>query len=544
MSEKPKKKKGKAKKEKKLDDHLNADNLPGYPDALELTRQLDQEKIEGLDRRVEMLKKENDVLKGKLAKSEKDTHEFVAYFQREMENKDEIIANLKDNLVQKEVEFREEGQRKEMEFREKLEEVTRGAGDKEEDLKSEVKRVKDELDKLEHFRENKTSLEMEMKHLREQNLRDEEKHVAQMTQHERKFLEEKAKMQREYDRQVQEMRQVARMEAQSGLDMDTRKVILDNRRMGEELRFQVAMMGELQTEKKIVESENTQQRRQMELLREKEQEYALQSHRQHKEIKTLQDKVIRLQELLDRETARVQHERESSKNKTAKQLEDKSLEAQGLRQLLTLKNKEIRQIKKLAKTILDQRTEVEQYFLDALEEVKAGIREERQVKHRAALADYKNRVREARKQRIGTFPNIRPNVTLRGPQELDRNASERSIGEALPSKLPPDPSAKVDLKDLTLEDRERVLRLLFAKINNVQGQVEALPSHPLTASLGSLSSTAPANTAMFESGQQPAEVYYVPQPPPPGTAGAGAQDPGSSGWFYGSSAGPAMPSFA
>ena len=38
---------------------------------------------------------------------------------------------------------------------------------------------------------------------------------------------------------------------------------------------------------------------------------------------------------------------------------------------------------------------------------------------------------------------------------------------------------KVDLKDLTLEDRERVLRLLFAKINAVQGTVPQMPPHEL-----------------------------------------------------------------
>lgn len=37
-----------------------------------------------------------------------------------------------------------------------------------------------------------------------------------------------------------------------------------------------------------------------------------------------------------------------------------------------------------------------------------------------------------------------------------------------PSCLPADPDAKVDIRSLTWEDKERVLRLLFAKINNVQ----------------------------------------------------------------------------
>ena len=45
------------------------------------------------------------------------------------------------------------------------------------------------------------------------------------------------------------------------------------------------------------------------------------------------------------------------------------------------------------------------------------------------------------------------------------------------SELPREPSKKVDLKELTWEDRERVLRLLFAKINSVQGFVDSVPAH-------------------------------------------------------------------
>lgn len=42
-----------------------------------------------------------------------------------------------------------------------------------------------------------------------------------------------------------------------------------------------------------------------------------------------------------------------------------------------------------------------------------------------------------------------------------------------PSSLPTDPDTKVDIASLTWEDKERVLRLLFAKINNVQVQYRA-----------------------------------------------------------------------
>lgn len=45
-------------------------------------------------------------------------------------------------------------------------------------------------------------------------------------------------------------------------------------------------------------------------------------------------------------------------------------------------------------------------------------------------------------------------------------------------------AGRLDLKDLTWEDRERVLRLLFAKINNqAQQTYAALPVHPLDVAL-------------------------------------------------------------
>jgi hypothetical protein len=53
------------------------------------------------------------------------------------------------------------------------------------------------------------------------------------------------------------------------------------------------------------------------------------------------------------------------------ELEEATLEAAGLRRLIHIKNKELRHMKSLAATILSQRTETEQFFLEALQEVSA-----------------------------------------------------------------------------------------------------------------------------------------------------------------------------
>lgn len=54
---------------------------------------------------------------------------------------------------------------------------------------------------------------------------------------------------------------------------------------------------------------------------------------------------------------------------------------------------------------------------------------------------------------------------------IDANCVSRDISAldpGPPSSLPTNPDTKVDISSLTWEDKERVLRLLFGKINNVQ----------------------------------------------------------------------------
>ena len=60
--------------------------------------------------------------------------------------------------------------------------------------------------------------------------------------------------------------------------------------------------------------------------------------------------------------SRADIENESSRNEIAK-----------LQRIVELKTKEMNKVKKLAKNILDQRTEVERFFLESLDQVKKEI---------------------------------------------------------------------------------------------------------------------------------------------------------------------------
>ena len=110
-------------------------------------------------------------------------------------------------------------------------------------------------------------------------------------------------------------------------------------------------------------------------------------------------------------------------------------------------------MKKLASIVLHKRSEVETFLLEALEQVKDEIGKQRAEEMRAA-GRYGRGGNGAKLPALGGAPGARP------------------------SNLPTSADERVDIRDLTWEDRERVLRLLFAKINNATTQ-KPMPQHAL-----------------------------------------------------------------
>lgn len=197
---------------------------------------------------------------------------------------------------------------------------------------------------------------------------------------------------------------------------------LDASAQGEELRFQLKTTDELQAAKTTTEEDNKRLKREVALYKDKEAQYARAGHRKTREIRELTAQVQTLEKSFSQVVRDFEREREQAEEKHKEavrggvvllvvekqawlvecvricatlttcqwtcpcgrcggvcfiflpsQTEELALEVNGLRQLVKLKNKELRTIKKLAQTILSQRTEVEQFFLDALLNVKKEI---------------------------------------------------------------------------------------------------------------------------------------------------------------------------
>ena len=147
-----------------------------------------------------------------------------------------------------------------------------------------------------------------------------------------------------------------------------------------------------------------------------------------------------------------------------KELTDANMDAAGLRRLIKLKNQELVHMKSLAATILSQRTETEQFFLESLQEVKEAIKQERRrntIDAKVTVNKYKTGAVAPDTGTVKRFPPL--NIKASNVHMLD---------ERQPSSIPTIMRSKVYLKDLSWEDKELVLRVLFAKINKQSNAVK------------------------------------------------------------------------
>lgn len=480
-------------------------------------RQVDLQKIEFLANRVQLLQSENESLRARHAKREQETHEFVSYFQKEIQTRDRQLTRLTEELaagkLSHALELEATGAAKDAVFQQ----LHQSFASKEESFTEQVFFLKDELQQLEVFRDMKETVQSKMKELESALHKETEQGHERVRDLERRFLEEKARLQKEHEKRIEIVKQQAKEDARNGLDADTRKIVTDNRRMGEELRFQLQTTEELQREKRECETRAKRFAIETQLASAKEHEYARQAERQAREIKQLRATVKALEKTMSESLAAAEREKRVEVSKSGRELEDLALDADGLRRLLRLKNKELRNLRRLAQTVLDQRTDVEQFFLDALAHVKRELEDERKRQRDLELERY--HVELKRSQGIGMRTGAAA-TSVRFPRLETPTGPARDASIAAPGAR--HFSEKVDLRQLTWEERERVLRLVFAKINGAHSyaqdseqQPSQPPLSPSSSRSGSLDGGTRGLDTFSERQNDDGGVYFATEPVSP-----------------------------
>ncbi|XP_045304122.1 basal body-orientation factor 1 isoform X5 [Leopardus geoffroyi] len=333
--------------------------------------------------------------------------------------------------------------------------------------KQQYKMEKDTMSVLSYLKKQ----DQEKDNMLKENLRNmERKHQETLRRLEGKFFEEKHRLEQEAEKKIIMLAERAHHEAIAQLNHAGRAVFKENVYLQKALAYHLKEADALQKNSQKLQETQTFLLHQKEINDLLVKEKIMQFTQQRLQIQTLQKKVVSLETALSCMTR--EFEAEVLKMQQQAMIENQAgqVEIDKLQHLLQMKDREMNRVKKLAKNILDERTEVESFFLDALHQVKQQILLGRKHYKKVAQAAFNFKMREACAGRT-EYPQIR---TFDG-KEHSTNSITQDLMEA---EKWTDIQGNVDIEDLTWEQKEKVLRLLFAKMNGFVSRKYSQSSKP------------------------------------------------------------------
>ncbi|XP_054386799.1 basal body-orientation factor 1 isoform X7 [Pongo abelii] len=327
-----------------------------------------------------------------------------------------------------------------------------------------------ELKAVRQFQKRKIQVERELDDLKE-NLRNTERiHQETLRRLESRFFEEKHRLEQEAEKKIIMLAERAHHEAIVQLNDAGRNVFKENVYLQKALAYHLKETDALQKNSQKLQESHTLLLHQKEINDLLVKEKIMQLVQQRSQIQTLQKKVVNLETALSYMTK--EFESEVLKLQQHAMIENQAgqVEIDKLQHLLQMKDREMNRVKKLAKNILDERTEVERFFLDALHQVKQQILISRKQYKQIAQAAFNLKMRAACAGRT-EYPKIR---TFDGREHSTNSVNQDLLEAEKWTHI----EGNVDIGDLTWEQKEKVLRLLFAKMNGCPSRKYNQSSRP------------------------------------------------------------------
>ncbi|XP_003824208.2 basal body-orientation factor 1 isoform X2 [Pan paniscus] len=413
-----------------------------------------------------ILAKSNEDLKKKQCKMEKDIMSVLSYLKKQDQEKDNMIEKLKQQLNETKEKAQEEKDKLEQKYTRQINELEGQFHQK----AKEIGMIHTELKAVRQFQKRKIQVERELDDLKE-NLRNTERiYQETLRRLESRFFEEKHRLEQEAEKKIIMLAERAHHEAIVQLNDAGRNVFKENVYLQKALAYHLKETDALQKNSQKLQESHTLLLHQKEINDLLVKEKIMQLVQQRSQIQTLQKKVVNLETALSYMTK--EFESEVLKLQQHAMIENQAgqVEIDKLQHLLQMKDREMNRVKKLAKNILDERTEVERFFLDALHQVKQQILISRKHYKQIAQAAFNLKMRAACTGRT-EYPKIR---TFDGREHSTNSVNQDLLEAEKWTHI----EGNVDIGDLTWEQKEKVLRLLFAKMNGCPSRKYNQSSRP------------------------------------------------------------------
>ncbi|XP_058844007.1 basal body-orientation factor 1-like isoform X1 [Acipenser ruthenus] len=403
------------------------------------------------------LARANEELTSQQYRVEKDTVEIIAFLKKKEAEKDEQIEKLQQQLRDLKRQAREEKEELVSDYTQQLNELD----EKFKKKSNELRMVQSEMKTIKEFRKKKAQMEKELEDIKENLYIAKKEHKEIVARMEHKFFGEKLRLEKEAEKKIAQLAERAHNEAIVQLDDAARSVFKENVRLNEALSYHMKEAEELKKMTVKLAEENKdliQKQVTSELLVEEKVSQVVQLK---KEVVELQRKVACLEQGLGHMACEFEAETNMTLQKALISTKAGKVEIDKLQKLLDMKDREMNRVKKLAKNIVDQRTEVERFFLEALDHAKQEVRSSRAQYKQAAQVAYQRKMQEAYAGK-----EEHPKIRTFTKNEHSTNNVYQDLREA--ENWANVQSNRVDISELTWEQKEKVLRVVFAKMNGLK----------------------------------------------------------------------------
>ncbi|XP_056446721.1 basal body-orientation factor 1-like [Gadus chalcogrammus] len=402
----------------------------------------------------------NQALTNQVYRSEKDMMDIMAHLKRKDAETDAKIESLEEQLKSENAHAREERENLVAEHTLQNEELEQRFGERAKDFDT----IQAGLKKIEEFRKTKAKMELELRRMREGMLLAERKHLENLGRVETKFYTQKLRLEKEAEQRLAHLSELAHDEAVLKLDDASRSVFKENVRLNEALNYHIKEVEDLR--KKAATSQAT-------MLRDKYTDVRM-TQTNAAQMKAYRKEIADLRAKLD------------YSEKAQALLVGQLLQERGLREVDSrARSEDLHRFQKLLakrgrETARGKRkvaeTELQRFFHAALSQVRQEIQASRLVYKKQASTAYQGSLREAlagRKQHplVRTF-NKNPHST---------NSVYADMEEAQKWTETQGQNEQVDVRDLTWEQKEKVLMLLFAKMNGPKTRKQCRKEAPDTS---------------------------------------------------------------
>ncbi|KAJ8341593.1 hypothetical protein SKAU_G00338840 [Synaphobranchus kaupii] len=391
--------------------------------------------------------------------AEKDTLDIIAFMKGKDVEKEEKIGQLEEQLREQKNKAAEESEQLVADYTLRINELEETFNKR----SGEFRMIQGELKMIKEFRKEKAHMEQELSDIKESMHLADRGHKESLSRMEHKFFREKLRLEKEAEQRIAQLAERAHNEAIVQLDDSSRSVFKENIRLNEALSYHMKEVEELRGVTVALAEENHSLTLHKETCDLMLKDNISQLKEQRDKVVELKGKVAVLEQALGRMAGEFERETQDVEQRALISTEAGRVEIDKLQKVLAMREREMNRVKRLARSVVEQRTELEVFFQEALVQVKQEIQASRQQHKQAALQAYRQQRSTAQggqeHPRIHTFNKNQHSTT---DPEIEENWAHLH-------------STKVDISELTWEQKEKVLRLLFAKMNGLKTRKPAQP---------------------------------------------------------------------